>query len=229
VAGVVAGNGADSTGGRYTYTFHGVAPNVQIINLRVLEKNGTGTDSGVIEAIHRAISLKSRYNIRVMNLSLGRRIFESYTQDPLCQAVEAAWSAGIVVVVAAGNNGRDDTFHTSGYGMINAPGNDPYVITVGAMKTMETLSRSDDLIASYSSKGPTFIDHVVKPDLVAPGNRIISLRAPQSLLGNAYQQDRVSYSAYTRSADNRTSPDYFELSGTSMAAAMVSGASALLL
>jgi serine protease AprX len=121
VAGVVAGNGVDSTGGRYTYTFHGVAPNVQIINLRVLDKNGAGTDSGVIEAIHRAISLKSKYNIRVMNLSLGRRVFESYTQDPLCQAVEAAWNAGIVVVVAAGNDGRDDTFHTSGYGMINAP------------------------------------------------------------------------------------------------------------
>jgi serine protease AprX len=115
-----------------------------------------------------------------MNLSLGRRVFESYTQDPLCQAVEAAWNAGIVVVVAAGNNGRDDTFHTSGYGMINAPGNDPYVITVGAMKTIETLSRSDDLIASYSSKGPTLIDHVVKPDLVAPGTGTESLSVPKA-------------------------------------------------
>src|SRR5882762_3658968 len=229
VAGVVAGNGADSTGPKYTYTFHGVAPNVQIINLRVLDKNGTGTDSGVIEAIHRAISLKSKYNIRVMNLSLGRRVFESYTQDPLCQAVEAAWNAGIVVVVAAGNNGRDDSLHTNGYGMINAPGNDPYVITVGAMKTMQTLSRSDDLIASYSSKGPTLIDHVVKPDLVAPGNRIIALRAPHSLLGDAYGQNQVLHSAYMRQGDNRSSQDYFELSGTSMAAAMVSGASALLL
>ncbi len=87
VAGLVAGNGADSTGARYTYTFHGVAPYVQIVNLRVLNRNGAGSDSGVIEAIHRAISLKDKYNIRVMNLSLGRRVFESYTQDPLCQAV----------------------------------------------------------------------------------------------------------------------------------------------
>ena len=113
-----------------------------------------------------------------------------------------AWNAGIVVVVAAGNNGRDDTLRTSGYGTINAPGNDPYVITVGAMKTMETPSRSDDLIASYSSKGPTLIEHVVKPDLVAPGNRIISLRVPHSFLGNAYPQNRVYYSAYMRSGDN---------------------------
>ena len=82
VAGVIAGNGADSTGTRYTYTFRGVAPSVQIVNLRVLDKNGAGSDSGVIEAIHRAISLKDQYNIRVMNLSLGRRVFESYTQDP---------------------------------------------------------------------------------------------------------------------------------------------------
>jgi len=229
VTGIIAGNGYDSTGARYTYTFRGVAPNVQIINLRVLNKDGKGTDSSVIAAIYRAISLRSKYNIRVLNLSLGRRVFESYRQDPLCQAVEAAWKAGIVVVVAAGNNGRDDSLHTSGYGMVNAPGNDPYVITVGAMKTMETPSRSDDLIASYSSKGPTLIDHIVKPDLVAPGNRVISLRPPQGFLSDGYPQDRIPYSVYTRSGDNRISQDYFELSGTSMAAAMVSGASALLL
>jgi serine protease AprX len=97
------------------------------------------------------------------------------------------------------------------------------------MKTMETAPRSDDLIASYSSKGPTLIDHIVKPDLVAPGNRIIALRAPPSFLGSAYPQDWISYRAYMRSWDNRPSQDYFELSGTSMAAALVSGASALLL
>ena len=96
---------------------------------------------------------------------------------PLCQAVEAAWKNGIVVVVAAGNNGRYQP--TNGYGTVTSPGNDPYVITVGAMKTMGTPTRVDDLIASYSSKGPTAIDAVAKPDLVAPGNLLVSLAAPE--------------------------------------------------
>jgi subtilisin family serine protease len=137
--------------------------------------------------------------------------------------------AGIVVVAAAGNDGRDDSLRTSGYGTINAPGNDPYVITVGAMKTMDTPSRSDDQIASYTSKGPTLIDHVVKPDLVAPGNRIVSLRSPDGTLDVGYPQNLISYSAYTRSANNRPSSFYFQLSGTSMSRAMVSGTAALLL
>ena len=94
-------------------------------------------------------------------------MFESYTLDPLCQAVEQAWKAGIFVVVAGGNYGRSNAAGTYGYGTITAPGNDPYVITVGAMNTMGTSDRTDDVIASYSSKGPTYIDRVVKPDLVA--------------------------------------------------------------
>src|SRR5207253_5239421 len=130
----------------------GVAPYAKIVNLRVLNVNGVGTDSAVIQVIYCAIRLKAKYNIRVMNLSLGRRVFESYTQDPLCQAVEAAWNAGIVVVVAAGNDGRDNSFGNNGYGTINAPGNDPYVITVGAMNTMGTPDRSDDVMTTYSSK-----------------------------------------------------------------------------
>src|SRR5438093_6371862 len=170
IAGILAGNGANSSGPQYTATFKGIAPNARLINLRVLDENGQGQDSTVIQAIQEAISLKDTYNIRVINLSLGRPVFESYTLDPLCQAVEAAWQAGIVVVVAAGNNGRDDSLGTNGYATITAPGNDPYVITVGAMKTMGTATRGDDLIASYSSKGPSFIDHIVKPDIVAAGN-----------------------------------------------------------
>src|SRR3989442_6590557 len=109
-----------------------------------------------------------------MNLSLGRQVFESYQLDPLCQAVEAAWKSGIVVVVAAGNYRRNNSMGTSGYATITAPGNDPYVITVGAMKTMGAPQRSDDLIASYSSKRPTLIDHVVKPDILGPGDRLVS-------------------------------------------------------
>jgi len=90
--------------------FGGIAPDANIINLKVLGSNGAGTDASVIAGINEAISLKSKYNIRVMNLSLGRPITQSYTTDPLCQALEAAWKAGIVVVVAAGNGGRDNSW-----------------------------------------------------------------------------------------------------------------------
>lgn len=114
VAGIIAGNGYNSTGPHFTQTFKGVATNANIINLRVLDANGQGTDSSVIDAINTAILLKLIYNIRVINLSLGRPVFESYKLDPLCQAVEAAYRAGIVVVVAAGNNGRDNTYGTNG-------------------------------------------------------------------------------------------------------------------
>jgi len=125
VAGIVGSAGRDSTGLAFKRTFKGVAPNVNLINLKVLDANGAGLESDVISAIQRAITLKTAYNIRVINLSLGRPVFESYTLDPLCQAVEAAWKAGIVVVVAAGNYGRDNTMGTKGYGTIAAPGNDP--------------------------------------------------------------------------------------------------------
>jgi serine protease AprX len=94
-----------------------------------LDQNGAGTDSAVISAISTAIALKPLFNIRVLNLSLGRAVYESYQLDPLCQAVESAWKSGIVVVVAASNNGRYQP--TDGYGTVTAPGNDPYVITVG--------------------------------------------------------------------------------------------------
>jgi serine protease AprX len=229
VAGIVAGNGAVSTGTAYFKTFRGVAPNVNLINLRVLDGNGAGTDSAVISAINAAIQLKSKYNIQVINLSLGRPVWESYTLDPLCQAVEKAWNAGIVVVVAAGNEGRNNMQGTNGYATITAPGNDPLVITVGAMKTMGTLTRADDLVASYSSKGPTLIDHVVKPDMVAPGNRTISLEAAKSKVLASSNPNLVPFSYYQVQYSSAYSPDYYKLSGTSMAAPMVSGAAALML
>src|SRR5439155_15233737 len=163
VASIIAGNGNSSTCGSCTTTYRGIAPKANIINLRALDVNGQATDSMVIAAIQQAIALKSQYNIRVINLSLGRGIFESYTLDPLCQAVEQAWNAGIVVVVAAGNYGRDNSNNNNGYGTITAPGNDPLVITVGAMKTKATAHPTGDAMSTYSSKGPTMLDHVVKP------------------------------------------------------------------
>lgn len=230
VAGIIAGDGSDSECAKCTRNLRGMAPGANLIDLRALDGNGEGRDSTLIAAIERAIALKKRYNIRVINLSVGRPVFESYRDDPLCQAVEAAWRAGIVVVVAAGNEGRDNIAANHGYGTITAPGNDPYVITVGAMKTMETYDRSDDRIASYSSKGPTLIDNIAKPDLVAPGNDVVSLLAsPHTTLASQYPQTRIAASYYNGTRSTAESAQYYKLSGTSMAAAVVSGAVADLL
>jgi len=205
VAGIAAGNGSVSANMR------GVAPNAKLIDLRVLDANGASNDSVVIAAIEKAVSLKNTSsNVRVINLSLGRPIYESCAKDPLCSAVEAAWKKGVVVVVAAGNLGRN------GYGTILAPGNSPHAITVGCMKTEATYPRSDDQIASYSSKGPTYVDLTVKPDVVAPGNLVVSLLAPGSTL-------------VAQNPANVVSSSYFRLSGTSMATPAVSGTVALML
>jgi serine protease AprX len=222
VAGIVAGNASLSSGPGAFHTYRGIAPNANLLDLRVLNANGSSNDSVVIAAIQQAVALKSRYNVRVINLSLGRPIYEGCVQDPLCQAVEAAWKSGIVVVVAAGNLGRN------GYGTILSPGDSPHAITVGAMKTEMTVTRADDLIASYSSKGPTYIDLTAKPDLVAPGNLVVSLLAPGSTLEAAYPGNVIPASQYTTST-SAGAPAYFRLSGTSMATPVVSATAALLL
>src|SRR2546421_3349793 len=134
VAGILAGNGTQSGGLSNPAKIYGVAPSVKLVNLKVLDVNGRGQDSYVVAALQRAIALKDAYGIRIVNLSLGRPVFESYTQDPLCQAVEAAWEAGLIVGVPAGNSGRNNDYGLHRHGTIVAPCNHPHLINFGGLK-----------------------------------------------------------------------------------------------
>src|SRR5262249_15386228 len=145
-----------------------------------------------IAALDWVLSNRTAYNIRVVNLSLGTAAVESYKTDPICVAVRRLVNAGIVVVAAAGNDGKDSD-GSKIYGQIHSPGNEPSVITVGASNSRATDSRADDLVTTYSSRGPTrsfetdsdgvrHYDNLLKPDLVAPGNKIISAMSPRNFL-----------------------------------------------
>ena len=159
----------------------GLAPAAHLINLKVLGADGSGRASDVIEAIDWAIRYRTSFGIRVLNLSLGAAPTQSYKDDPICQAVERAVKAGLVVVASAGNYGTNAQ-NQQIYGSITSPGISPYAITVGAIRTQGTLDRADDEVAPWSSKGPTMVDHIVKPDLVAPGSKIVSTAAAGATL-----------------------------------------------
>jgi serine protease AprX len=217
VSGIISGNGFDSRG-----TKSGIAPAAHIISLKVLDAQGRGVISNVILAMEYAVANRTPYNIRVINLSVGASVSRSYKEDPLTLAAKRAADAGIVVVAAAGNLGRSATGQSQ-YGAITAPGNAPWVLTVGASDHRGTLNRRDDVVAPYSSKGPTAIDFVAKPDIVAPGTGIISLSAPNSTLYTTKATNLVK-----GSLSILTKP-YLALSGTSMAAPVVSGTVALML
>ena len=220
VAGIIAGNGFASNQAGATKTYKGIAPGAGIVGVKVLDANGNGNVSDVIAAIDWCIAHKDSDNIKVINLSLNTGVHESYTTDPLCQAAERAVAAGIVVVAAAGNWG-------GAYGMIGAPANDPAVIAVGASNNRGTVGRADDVITTYSSRGPTRFDFGIKPDIIAPGNRVVSLRSPGSTIDTAHPGAIVPTSAYTTDTDATSA--YTTLSGTSMAAPSVAAAAAIAL
>jgi serine protease AprX len=203
IAGIIAGNGAASNG-----KWKGVAPNAKVLSVKIAGANGAADVSNVLAGIQWVVSFRSQYNIKVLNLSLGTNSTQTYHSDPMNYAVEKAWDAGIVVVVAASNLGPDA-------GTISKPGDDPWVVTVGATDDHGTVGLGDDTIPNFSARGPTAADGLAKPDLVAPGGHIVSLRAP----GSAIDTQFPTY----------IDGSYRKGSGTSMSTGVVSGTVALML
>ena len=204
VAGLIAGDGT-SSGGQYS----GEAPGAQLVSVKVAGADGTTHLSTLISGLQWAVDHQGLYGIRVLNLSLGFKSGLSTVIDPLDLAVEAVWNAGIAVVVSAGNTGPFN-------GTILSPGDDPLVITVGALDDMATPSTSDDEMTDFSAVGPTSPDGWVKPDLVTSGRSVVSLAAPGSTIATNYPSASVGTANFVGS-------------GTSFSSAITSGAAALVL
>lgn len=217
VAGIIAGGGQLSAGRR-----RGIAPGARLVVLKALDSTGHGRISDVIAALEYAVANRAALNIRIVNLSLAAAVHESVQTDPLGLATERAVRAGLVVVAAAGNNGVSPEGRAR-YRGVTAPGNSPWVLTVGSSSHMGTVDRADDIVAAFSSRGPAAIDHAAKPDIVAPGVGIESLSAPGSRLYAS-----MSPFLLAGTVDTSFAP-YLSLTGTSMAAPVVTGTVALML
>jgi serine protease AprX len=203
MAGLIAGDGTASAG---TGTPHyGVAPAATVVSVKVAGADGSTTVSRVIAGIGWVIANRDTYGIGVLNLSFGVDAPMPYRFNPLSAAVEAAWASGITVVVSAGNDGD---------GHVTSPGSDPYVVTVGAIDNAGTAQTADDVVPAWS--GRERFRHYSKPEVVASGVSVISLRAPGSTVDVTHPEGRVG-------------DVYFRGSGTSMSTALVSGVAALLL
>jgi serine protease AprX len=210
VAGLIAGNGAardasDPVASHYI----GVAPEANLISVKVSDDNGATSVLDVLYGLQFVLDHRARYGIRVVNLSLSSVVAESAQTDPLDAAVESVWFHGIVVVAAAGNSGGATD------AVSYAPGNDPWVISVGATDDAGTRMFGDDTVAPWSSRGVTQ-DGYVKPDVLAPGAHLVATLAPNSAF-------RSLCPSCVRDGG------YFSVGGTSMAAAVVSGVVADLL
>jgi serine protease AprX len=189
----------------------GAAPNGKLISLDVINDQGVATTSDVITAAQWIVDHHWQYNIKVANFSLQSTVPSRFVNDPLDKAVEKVWLSGVVVVTAAGNYGADGQPTSVRY----APGNDPFVITVGALDNKGTLKRSDDIAAPWSTWGYT-LDGFAKPDISASGRYMIGAVPASSTLLSEFPKNVIS-------------PGYLELSGTSFAAPVVAGAAAQLL
>jgi serine protease AprX len=191
--------------------YPGVSPTSPIIDLRTADANGQSVTSDVIAAADWILANKDRYNIRVANFSMAGATKSSFRYDPLDRAVEKLWFAGVVVVAAAGNHGSG----TGPVDMSVAPGNDPFIITVGAIDQMQTADPSDDSVAPWSAYGFT-ADGFSKPDIAAPGRYLVSAVPTASTIA-ATVPGRI------------VAPGYIWMSGTSFAAPVIAGTAAQLL
>jgi serine protease AprX len=199
MAGIIAGDGTASGG-----AWKGSAPGANLVSVKVAGADGSTDVSVVLAGLEWIVDHRAQYNIRVLNLSFGTDSTQPYGVDPLDYAVERVWFSGILVVVSAGNRGP-------GSGTLNKPGDDPYVLTVGAADLKNTIPSSDDVIAEFSSRGP--VGGPAKPEISAPGVTLVSPRAVGSAIDQSHPSARVGDA-------------YFKGTGTSQAAAVVSGVAA---